>query len=47
MELRELKKFISTDIGHMGDNEEENDKDIQNLFTKKFFTKHGYDFILM
>ena len=49
MELEELRKLISTDTGHEGDNEDDDEevKDISNMFTKKFFSKHGWDFILM
>jgi hypothetical protein len=52
MELRELKKLINIDMGKRGDEDDDDYgnnylKDITNLFTKKFFTKHGWDFILM
>lgn len=47
IELEDLKKLISSDTGHEGDNEDEDDRDNSNMFTKKFFSKHGWDFILM
>jgi hypothetical protein len=53
MEIRELKKLINIDMGKRGDEDDDDIaphnylKDVQNLFIKKFFSKHGWDFILM
>ena len=47
MEVRELKRLIPLDVGKEGD-EGVNDPNVTHtLFSKKFFTKHGWDFILM
>lgn len=47
MEVEELKKMVNCDVGHEGDAESSDEPDVSNLFTKKFFSKHGWDFILM
>ena len=48
MELRQLNKLMS-ESKHEGDKEDDKEemKDSLSMFTKKFFTKHGWDFILM
>lgn len=45
MEVEELKKLVNYESGHEGD--DDSSKDVSNLFTKNFFSKHGWDFILM
>lgn len=47
MELGEIKKLISHDAGLEGDGEESFIREPSNFFSKKFFTKHGWDFIMM
>lgn len=52
LEFRELQNFIVQDSeleinGGLIDEDEEIKLDSTNSFTKKFFTKHGWDFILM
>ena len=47
MELGEIKKLISHDAGLEGDAEDSFIRDPTSFFTKKFFTKHGWDFIMM
>ena len=47
MEVKELKRLIPLDVGKEGDEDINDPNYTTTLFTKKFFSKHGWDFILM
>lgn len=49
MELRELKRMLVSESENdfNEDDDDQIQKDPTDIFSKKFFSKHGWDFILM